>query len=132
MLEWTNRQQIIARVYYPRFWRMVTIAYVGNFGLLVTGAILGIAGTPAGWLLIMGILSFQMINGIWIFSLVKKMLPGYASALMALQGRYYLFIPLALGLIFVNTLVSISRRTICWRGVKYRLVSSSETIVEEA
>jgi cellulose synthase/poly-beta-1,6-N-acetylglucosamine synthase-like glycosyltransferase len=134
-VEFTNRQSVISRVYFPPLWWSTAIGHATASVLVVYGAVSLCAwlhGGNAGFLLgsaCLLLLPLQMGNAAWLFGSVRALLPQLARELEALRWHYILMAPLASFLTLVNTLHAATTRRITWRGVRYELRSPAETIV---
>lgn len=126
LIEFTNRQIRITRVYAPVVWRIGVASYtLFNLAFLATSARLGAGEAkwlPA-WLLIYG-LSVARAAVRW---------RGVSEAVSRLVGpgarAFYLLSPPIVALLYeLNFVLSLSRR-IVWKGVAYTLVSPEETRV---
>ncbi|WP_045221325.1 glycosyltransferase [Desulfonatronum thioautotrophicum] len=138
MLEWTNRQTIIAKVYHPALWWKIALAHcVGNV-ILLLGMVL-LLGYLLDWiadplillssLLMLAIIPMEMLNGLVLLPAVLAMLPEHRRKLVRLFPAYCLLAPLASILALVNTISSFFTNRITWRGVTYEMRSPTETIV---
>jgi ceramide glucosyltransferase len=138
MIEWTNRQTVIAKVYHPQLWKSIALAHgMGNI-ILVVGAIslfLNICGYYHEKLLLysslvmLSIIPMEMLNGLFLLPAIKRMLPRHKARLNSLAWRYCLLAPLASILALFNSAYSLFTNRITWRGITYRLISPNETIV---
>jgi len=138
MLEWTNRQTIIAKVYHPALWWKIALAHcVGNavlfLGLgLLAGYVLGAQHDPlilAASLMMLAIVPMEMINAQVLMPAIWEMLPEHRQQLGGQFWRYRLLAPAASLLALANTLFSLFTNRITWRGVTYEMRSPTETIV---
>lgn len=138
MLEWTNRQTIISKVYHPKLWRRIALAYgTGNLILglgviLLIGFIFGAITDKMilmAAILMLSMIPLQMINGLFLLPAVKEMLPEHSERLQKLIWIYCLLAPLASFLALFNTIYSLFTNRITWRGVTYEMRSPAETIV---
>lgn len=131
LLEFTNRQLKITRVYAPHLWRPLLIGsllfcgvFFGGVALAVARAILGLTYVPV------------------LFALVVIFLLGAAKAYIRfeavelalgkpLRGKFaHLFLwPFASALYLVNALTAGFSRRIKWRGITYELKSASEAVI---
>jgi cellulose synthase/poly-beta-1,6-N-acetylglucosamine synthase-like glycosyltransferase len=138
MLEWTNRQTIIAKVYHPPLWWKIALAHgLGNVILLLGITLL--SGYILGWttdalilvsaLLMLAIIPMEMLNGLVLMPAILEMLPGHRKKLVRLLPAYCLLAPPASMLALVNTVYSLFSKRITWRGVTYELRSPTETII---
>lgn len=130
--EFTTRQILITRIYHPTMWRIALLWY-GFFTLVVVGV-----GLESLWDAWAGVLSTAHLGLAWLW-----LLGGLDDALSLLAVRQVLapkhignwsrrlvfcclHIPTAV-LYAANTVVSLFRRVIIWRGIAYRLVSAQQT-----
>jgi len=140
MLEWTNRQTIISKVYHPKLWRRIALAHgIGNLMLglgivLLASFLLGMITDKnilLASILMLAVIPMEMINGLFLLPAVKKMLPDYREKIQKLVWIYCLLAPLASLLALFNTIYSLFTNRITWRGVTYEMKSPTETIVCE-
>lgn len=134
-LEFTNRQSIISRVYFPFLWWSAALVHsfanllpLYGFGCAATYAL---GGDPV-WLVGAGCLvlvPLSLANAALLLGNVKRLLPGIAGDLERLRWRYVLCAPVASLLSLVNTLYSATTRRITWRGISYELRSPTDTVV---
>jgi ceramide glucosyltransferase len=135
-IRWTNRQTVISRVNGPKFFWTAAVTYSLANALLLLGlvllakALLGSSGElmiPA--LLMLSVIPLQAVNASLLLQVIKTILPAQASELDALAWKYRLLAPIGSVLIFLNSMNSLTTNEIAWRGIRYRLVSSSQTEV---
>lgn len=129
LMEWTNRQTTIVRVYGPYTWRA---------GLLVhlTSGILGLLGLYAAaraqWLAAGLLLSFWLVNGLGSWAVCRAALQCLTAHGFNIAQRAWaqaLWSPAVTVLALVNFARSLSTRTITWRGVSYTMLSPEHVIV---
>lgn len=133
-LEFTNRQSLISRIYFPPLWWSTAIGHAmanvmilyGLFSLAMwvrgrTEFFLGIAALL--------LLPLQLANAAWLFGSVKQLVPQLTRELEGLRWRYIFTAPLASLMTLINTVHSVMTRRITWRGVRYELRSPTETVV---
>ena len=134
-LEFTNRQSIISRVYFPPLWWGAAIAHSISTLFIVIGLAGAIAWLAAGGtanLILAGclvLLLLQLLNAALMLGSVPQMLPDLALQINRRRMRYLLCAPLASWMSMVNTAYSLCTRRIVWRGIRYELVSATETRV---
>ncbi len=135
-LEFTNRQSLISRVYFPPLWWGTAIGHASANLLMGYGAISLLAwAAGAGMPFLIGgvcvlLLPLQLLNAAWLFGSVKALLPQRLHVEVdALRWRYIGTAPLASLMALANTLHSATTRRITWRGITYELVSAQETVV---
>lgn len=146
VVEWTNRQLILTKVYYPALWRKAMlrafvlalwlVTVVGCFASAIVGGgeesiVAGLAG-----LLLWPIELFFLFQA---QSMWKKVLNDSVvasaeqeeidQAYDATLWRFTLALPLAHLLLPWLTLYSMLTNRITWRGVRYELKSPSEIVV---
>lgn len=135
LLEFTNRQLKITRVYAPHLWKP-----------LLAGSLLFVLVFFGGLLLI----SFHTFHGkfSWVASVmlllifflgaaksyirlraVETPLAEYRSELRKSLAAHLLLWPFASMLYLINSLTAAFSRTIEWRGTKYKLKSPGETVI---
>lgn len=138
MLEWTNRQTTIARVYHPALWWKIALVHcVGNavlflgLGLLVWQVASGFDSMMllTASLLMLSIVPMEMLNAKILLPAIVEMLPAHRAQLENQLWIFRLLAPLASVLALYNTLFSLFTRRITWRGVTYEMRSPTETIV---
>jgi len=135
LLEFTNRQILITRVYAQKMWGMAAGAHFLYCLTLLLGTSLTIAdflaARPAFHLVTLTFLPvlLSMIRGALRAAGVSEALPAYRSQI-ASQGWIYVFLTLFLPFLYaVNFIASLVTRKIRWRGVTYELISSQQTRV---
>jgi len=133
LLEFTNRQMIITRVYEPRVWKIGGIAHVLYCASVLLGLGLYLAGlmegSPAIQILLLTLVPpvLSMSRGILRLTPVMELLPEWKSKLLA-DGWIWTFLAaLAPFLALWNSAVAMFNRKIRWRGIRYELRSPSET-----
>ena len=135
LLEFTNRQIVIARVYEPRLWSLGGFGHAMYCGavLLGIGLYVGnlITGAPAAHLLLLAMVPpvLSMARGVLRLAAVMELLPEWKSKLLA-DGWIWTFLAaLAPFLALWNTVVALFTRQIRWRGIRYELRSPGQTRV---
>ncbi|MGH9681913.1 MAG: glycosyltransferase, partial [Candidatus Acidiferrales bacterium] len=133
LVEFTNRQIAIARVYEPRLWSLGGLGHAFYCGSIVLGAALFaakvISGAPAAQLLILAMLPpvLSMARGVLRLTAVMELLPEWKSKLLA-DGWIWTFLAaLAPFLALWNTVNAMFTRKIRWRGIRYELLSPGQT-----
>ncbi len=133
LLEFTNRQIIITRVYESRLWSLGGLAHA-----LYCGAVLLGVGLFVGNLLperrpyILLLLALvppvlSMGRGVLRLAALMEVLPDWKSKLLA-DGWIWTFLAaLAPFLALWNTVVALFSSRIRWRGIRYRLLSPGQT-----
>ncbi|HEV3218914.1 MAG TPA: glycosyltransferase family 2 protein [Candidatus Acidoferrales bacterium] len=133
LLEFTNRQIIITRVYSPKTWfggLLYHLLYCASF---VLGLILIVQAWIAGelWLttaLILFLVALLVaLKGLVRWLAVNELLPAWRHKLQSYAWAWTFLAPLVPILYTWNFLVSLFKRRISWRGVRYRLISPGQT-----
>lgn len=135
LLEFTNRQILITRVYASKMWRAAALTHLLYCLTLILGIYLTLAtlleGRPAFHLMTLTFLPLLLSSirsGLRLTG-VTEALPTARAQIMARASAYVLlplFVPLLYLLNFVNSLLT---RKIRWRGIRYELVSPQQTRV---
>jgi hypothetical protein len=135
-LEFTNRQSLISRVYFPPLWWSTAFGHASANLLIIYGiASLGAWASGASTAFLVGAtcllqVPLQLINAAWLFGSAKDLLPkGLHDEVEALRWRYVFTAPIASLMTLVNTVHAATTRRITWRGITYELVSAEKTVV---
>jgi ceramide glucosyltransferase len=135
LLEFTNRQIVITRVYEPRLWRLGALAHLLYCATVVTGFGLFFAqmihGGPAINILLLALVPpvFSMTRGILRLTAVMEILPNWKQKLLA-DGWVWTFLAAVVPFLSLwNSVVALFTRKIRWRGIRYELVSPNQTRV---
>jgi ceramide glucosyltransferase len=133
LMEFTNRQVLITRVYAEKMWRMAAGTHLLYCLSLTIGTILTLndflATRPAFHLAALTFLPvlLSMIRGALRAAGVSEVLPAYRSQIAGQAWIYVLltvFIPF---LYLVNFISSLVTRKIRWRGITYELIAPEQT-----
>lgn len=133
LLEFTNRQILITRVYASKMWATAAVTH-SLYSLTITlGAVL-IAGElaaqrPAFHLMTLTFLPMLLaaIHGALRLMGVTEAVPAARAQIMG-QAWVYVLVPVLLPFLYlVNFVNSLVTRKIRWRGVAYELVSPQQT-----
>lgn len=136
IFEWTNRQLILTKVYYPKLWaRAISRACVMATWLICM--IIALAGWAAGGDQSMGtavlcgllVLPLELMFLIKARGLWQRVLSDNAGYIQESFWSSCAAIPLAHLVLPWLTLFSVVTNRIRWRGVTYELRSPSETLV---
>ncbi len=133
LMEFTNRQILITRVYAEKIWGMAAGAHL----LYCLSFLLGIFLTLSDFLATrpsfhLAILTFlplllAMIRGALRAAAVSEALPAYRSQI-ASASWIYVLLPVCVPFLYVaNFLSSLITRKTRWRGVTYELISPEQT-----
>ncbi len=133
LMEFTNRQIIITRVYESRLWALGGIAHALYCASILMGVGLFISftitGIPAIQLLLLALVppTLSMGRGVLRLTAAVEIFPEWKSKLLA-DGWIWTFLAaLAPFLALWNTLVALFSRQIRWRGIRYELLSPGQT-----
>ncbi len=133
LMEFTNRQILITRIYSPKMWTGAAVTHL----LFCATILLGFAVTLAN--LFAGRPSFNLaaltslplllaaIRGAIRVTIVQEMLPALKQQI---QQQAWVQLVLVAGIPFLylaNFIYSLVTRTIRWRGVRYELISPQQT-----
>src|SRR6516162_3193578 len=135
LIEFTNRQVLIARSYSPRRWGLGFSANAGySFTLLFAAVfILGamIAGDPWFQLALMAfvIVLLAMAKGVLRTVALAEMLPEWRTQLEPWSWTWVVLAPMVPFLFTWNFIASLLTRHIRWRNIHYELVSANVTRV---
>lgn len=135
LMEFTNRQVLITRVYAEKMWGIAAGTHLLYCLTIILGTFLtlsyfleSLAAFPFAALTFLPVL-LAMIRGALRAAGVSEVLPAYKSQIAGQAWIYMLltvFIPF---LYVVNFLTSLITRKIRWRGVTYEVVSPEQTRV---
>lgn len=135
-LEFTNRQSVISRIYFPPLWWSTAFGHASANVLMFYGLFafaMWAQGGATGFLVGAGcllLLPLQLANAAWLFGSARDLLPAdVQKELDKLRWHYVCTAPLASLMTLVNTVHASMTRRITWRGIGYILRSPSETIV---
>lgn len=133
LLEFTNRQMIITRVYRPGLWMLA----LASHGLYSATLLLGLWITFSAWaagapglhtlLLALAVALLAIGHGALRLLAVTELLPTWKTKLLQFGWAWTLLAALVPFLYVWNCMVAAFRRKIVWRGIHYRLVSSTQT-----
>jgi ceramide glucosyltransferase len=135
LLEFTNRQIIITRVYSPRRWMMGALAHLSYSLTLVYAAVVilstMIEGDPWGQLVLLtlGIALLAAMKGAMRTIAVSELLPEWKAKLVEWGWVWFGLAPIVPFLFSWNFISSLLTKRIRWRGIRYELVSPTVTRV---
>ena len=133
LLEFTNRQIIIIRVYESRLWALGGLAHLLYCGAILSGIGLYFAdlieGAPAIHLLLLAMVPpvLSMARGILRLTAMMELLPNWKSKLLAEGWIWSVLAAVVPFLALWNTVVALLTRQIRWRGIRYLLLSPGQT-----
>lgn len=133
LLEFTNRQVLITRVYAPRRWGLGAAAHLGYSLTLAFAALVIVitmaGGDPWGQLLLMTLVIplLAVMKGAIRTIAVNEMLPEWKGKLQEWSWVWAGLAPVVPFLYSWNFIVSLLGRQLRWRGIRYELVSPAVT-----
>jgi cellulose synthase/poly-beta-1,6-N-acetylglucosamine synthase-like glycosyltransferase len=135
LLEFTNRQLQITRVYAPQFWRAATLGgllfnsiFFGGIVLVLIRLSLELSiALPLAMLAIISLLGAA--KAYIRLKAVSIPLSGYTKELKGSLAAHLLLWPLGAVLFFYNGIVAGLSRRIVWRGIGYELKSPTEAVI---
>ena len=133
LLEFTNRQIIITRVYEPGLWSRGGLGHALYCGAVLLGVWLyfinTILGFPAIHLLLLALVPplFSMARGVLRLTAVMEILPEWKGKLLSDSWTWTFLAALSPFLALWNSLVASFSRRIRWRGIRYQLLSPVQT-----
>lgn len=133
LMEFTNRQVLITRVYAEKMWGLAAGTHLLYCLTLLFGTFLtlsyfwaSLAAFPFAALTFLPVL-LSMIRGALRAAGVSEVLPGYKSRIAG-QAWIYVFLTVLIPFLYiVNFLTSLITRKIRWRGVTYEVISPEQT-----
>lgn len=135
LMEFTNRQIKITRVYAPHLWKAVLIGgllfspvFFGGIALVMVRGALGLSVAAPS--LLLGIIFALGATKAWIrWRAVSLALASYGSVIpQGLLSHLFLW-PFATALFLYNAVVAACSRRIDWRGICYELKSPNEAVI---
>jgi ceramide glucosyltransferase len=129
LIEWTNRQVTIGRVYVPHSWGASLVIHLISLAL---GALGIVAFATGEWLAGGLLLSYWVINGCSNLAVCRAALQRLSAQGCASAQRAWaqvLWVPAVMALALVNIAVSLTTRRITWRGISYTMRSPQHVIV---
>jgi ceramide glucosyltransferase len=133
LLEFTNRQILITRVYAPRRWGMGAAAHLSYAITLIFAAFVILMQMAGGdpWMnlaLVTIVIPFlAVIKGVLRTIAVDEMLPEWKAQLRQWSWVWTALAPIVPFLFAWNFIASLLTRRIRWRNIRYELVSPSVT-----
>ena len=135
LLEFSNRQLRITRIYAPQLWRPLLIGsslfgavFFGGLMLAVARAFLQLPNT----LLLIALLSIYALGTAKAYVRLKAVaipLSNYRKQLSKTLPAHLLLWPVASLLYLWNAVVAACSRRIKWRGITYELKSATEAVI---
>ncbi|HUO36150.1 MAG TPA: glycosyltransferase family 2 protein [Candidatus Acidoferrum sp.] len=133
LLEFTDRQIIITRVYSPKRWNYGAAAHLSYSVTLIFAAIVILVtmtgGDPWGqlFLLALAIPLLAAMKGVVRTIAILELMPEQKARLSEWAWVWSALAPVVPFLFAWNFLTSLTTRTIRWRGIRYELVSANTT-----
>ena len=133
LMEFTNRQILITRVYSPKLWLVAGMTHLLFCLTILAGTLVTLgnffAGRPTLQVLALTFLPLLLaaIRGGLRVTVAQEMLPSLKSQI---QQQSWVHLLLGLGVPYLycaNFLSSLATRTIRWRGIRYELISPQQT-----
>ncbi|MDQ1640182.1 MAG: hypothetical protein QOF62_3521 [Pyrinomonadaceae bacterium] len=135
LLEFTNRQLKITRVYAPELWKPVLIGsllfclvFFGGAGLVVARAV-NHNSIAVPLLLLFIIYLLGILKAHIRMNALVSIMPAYSRELRRGWIFHLLLWPFTSALYLWNALVAASSRRIKWRGITYELKSATEAVI---
>ncbi|MBX9686086.1 MAG: glycosyltransferase family 2 protein [Candidatus Obscuribacterales bacterium] len=136
VIEWTNRQLILTKVYYPALWRrgIMRAGIMATWLLSVFSCLLLLLATGEA-IYLHSLLTGLIVLPIEVYFLLKgqglwlKVLSDRQDELRSSLWKFVMALPLAHLALPWMTLYSLCTNRIQWRGVTYELRSPSEIVV---
>jgi len=134
LLEFTNRQMRITRVYSPQLWKLALLTH-GIYNLAFWGGILWLIGS-----VLMGqinVIEVYLLVGIFICGAISgairaltatNLLHSEQRAMKFPLSAYTLLGPVVSLVFLINVILSAATTRITWRGIVYQLISPTETL----
>ena len=135
LMEFTNRQIIITRVYEERLWALGGLSHLLYCGVILIGLGLVFANLLTGatavqiLLLVLVPSILSMGRGVLRLAAVMELLPDWKAKLLADAWIWMILAPVAPFLSLWNSITALFTRRIQWRGTQYELVSALQTRV---
>ena len=133
LLEFTNRQVLITRVYSPRRWGLGAAAHLGYVFTLIYAAIVVLISMAGGdpwiqlFLMAFTIALLAAIKGAVRTVAINEALPEWRGKLQEWSWVWASLAPIVPFLFSINFISSLFTKQIRWRGVKYELVGPNFT-----
>jgi len=135
LLEFTNRQILITKVYANKIWRtafathvLFCLTFILGLTLTLGDVLAGLPSLPLAGLTFLPLL-LASIRGALRAVAVADLLPAYRSQVNS-QAWIYVSIGVLIPFLYLfNFFSSVFSRKIYWRGIRYELISTQETRV---
>ncbi len=133
LLEFTNRQIIITRVYSPKLWFRGAAAHLFYSLTVLLGVSLlvdaWLAGSPALHLFVLTLAPMMLaaVRGGMRMAAVAEINPAWRQQLLEKAWIWTVLAAVVPFLYALNFLTSLFTRKIRWRGISYKLISPAQT-----
>jgi cellulose synthase/poly-beta-1,6-N-acetylglucosamine synthase-like glycosyltransferase len=133
LLDFTNRQILITRIYSPRRWKLGAIAHISYALTVLFGFYVVLYSMvdvdPWGNLLLLtlAIPLLAAMKGALRTIAVTEAIPEWRSAQSSWSWIWTVLAPIVPFLFTYNFLMSLVSRRILWRGIRYELISPNST-----
>lgn len=133
LLEFTTRQIVITRVYSPKRWGMGMLSHLSYSLTMIYAVVVILAtmieGDPWGQLALLALTVplLAAMKGAMRTIAVNELLPEWKGKLQEWGWTWMALAPIVPFLFSWNFLLSLVSKRIRWRGVRYELVSATET-----
>ena len=133
LLEFTNRQILITRVYSPRRWKMGALAHISYtltilFGLFVVlYSIVDVDPWGNLLLLTLAVPMLAAMKGALRTIAITEAIPEWRSAQASWSWIWTVLAPIIPFLFTYNFLMSLISKRIVWRGIRYELLGPNTT-----
>jgi cellulose synthase/poly-beta-1,6-N-acetylglucosamine synthase-like glycosyltransferase len=135
LLEFTNRQLKITRVYAPHLWQPVLIGsllfcaiFFGGIAIVIVRGILGLSYIVP-LLMVLLIYVLGAAKAYIRLRAVSRALANYRKQLMKTLPAHIMLWPVASLLFLINAVAAAGSRRISWRGITYDLKSPNEAVI---
>jgi cellulose synthase/poly-beta-1,6-N-acetylglucosamine synthase-like glycosyltransferase len=132
VLEFTNRQMIITRIYSPRVWAQAAAAHLFysltmllGFALVIAQIIEGLPMLQLAVIVLMPAI-LAMVRGVLRVLALAEIFPAMRQTILGQSWMVTFLAALVPFLFSYNFLVSAVTRKICWCGVRYELISAQQ------
>jgi ceramide glucosyltransferase len=133
LMEFTNRQMLITRVYSPKLWAtagathlLFCVTILLGISLTLKAVFSGRPSLPIAALTFLPLLLSSIRSALRV-TVVQEMLPGLKSQIQQ-QSWIHLLLGVWIPFLYLaNFITSMVTRKIRWRGIRYELISSQQT-----
>ena len=129
LIEWTNRQATIVRVYGPQSWGVSLVIHLISLTLGLLGIV---AIATSQWFAAGLLLSYWVVIGLGSLMVCRaalQRLSAHGFTVVQHTWAQALWVPAVIALALTNFAMSLTTRTITWRGISYTMRSPQHVIV---